>query len=77
MLSIPEPAFVAEAAAAAAAGSHSFSYRSGFAVTFRGSAELDVLRYVPDSGSVPPRPFIVRDDAIPISINASARAKAG
>ena len=27
------------------------SYRPGFAVTFRASAELDILRYVDDSGS--------------------------
>ncbi len=69
---IPEPAFVAGARAAAASGGHGFVYRSGFAVTFRSSPELNLLRFVSDSGAVPPRPFIIRDAAIPITTNASA-----
>lgn len=69
---VPEPAFSALAEQAADAGGYTFTYRPGFAVTFRSSPELDLLRFVPDSGAVPPRPFIVRDEAIGISTNASA-----
>lgn len=69
---LPEPAFVPTAKQRADDGGYTFTYRSGFAVTFRSSAELDLLRYVPDSGAIPPRPFLLRDDIVPISINASA-----
>ena len=67
---IPEPAFVAVARARAEADGRSFIYRSGYAVTFRGTAELDLLRYIPDSGSVPPRPFIQRELAVGVFTTA-------
>jgi hypothetical protein len=69
---IPEPAFVALAREDAAAGGRLFSYRTGFSVTYRNAAEIDQLRYVPDSGAAPPRPFLVRGEAFPITTNASA-----
>lgn len=69
---VPQPAFTRLAEEAADAGGYSFTYRPGFAVTFRSSPELDLLRFVPDAGAVPPRPFIVRDEAIAITTNASA-----
>lgn len=68
---IPEPAFVALARQDAQDGGRPFIYRSGFAVTFRYSAEMNVLRYVPDSGSVPPRPFIQRESAVGVFTSAS------
>ncbi len=72
LASIPEPAFVALAEADAADTGGSFTYQRGFALTFRASAEIDVLRYVPDSGAVPPRPFLTRSDALPIEANQSS-----
>ena len=68
---IPEPAFVAVAREQAQADDRPFIYRSGFAVTFRGTAELDLLRYIPDSGSVPPRPFIQRELAVGVFTTAA------
>lgn len=68
---IPEPAFVALAREQAQAQGRPFVYRSGFAVTFRGAAELNLLRYIPDSGSVPPRPFIQRELAVGVFTTAS------
>ncbi len=67
---IPEPAFVSLAEAEAAAAGVVFSYQRGFAVTFRNASELAVMRYVPDSGAVPPRPFIMRTASVPITTNA-------
>ncbi len=72
VVNVPEPRFVALAQAAADAGSHNFVYRDGFAVTYRSSPELSLLRFVPDSGSVPPRPFLISDRIQSIGINASA-----
>jgi hypothetical protein len=70
--SIPEPGFVAPAREAAEQANQPFVYRAGFAVTFRATPELNVLRYVEDSGSVPPRPFIQRESALPLLTNTSA-----
>jgi DNA-binding beta-propeller fold protein YncE len=71
LAAIPEPAFVPLAEAAGATSGTPFTYRRGFALTFRSTAELDILRYVPDSGAVPPRPFIQRTAAVPITISAT------
>ena len=68
---IPEPAFVAVAEAEAKAAGVTFTYQRGFAITFRNAAELTVMRYVPDSGAVPPRPFIMRTASVPITTNAN------
>jgi hypothetical protein len=74
---IPEPAFVAVAETEAAAAGITFSYQRGFAVTFRNAAELTVMRYVPDSGAVPPRPFIQRTASVPITANADGADSRG
>jgi DNA-binding beta-propeller fold protein YncE len=68
LATIPEPALVAGARAEAAAAGRSFDYLSGFVLTFRATAELDVLRLFPDSGSVPPRPFVTRAQALGIGL---------
>lgn len=47
-------------------------YQPGFALTFRSSSTLDLLRFVPDSGAVPARPFVVRAQTFPLVTNASA-----
>jgi DNA-binding beta-propeller fold protein YncE len=66
LATIPEPAFVAHLEADPAS---TFSYQRGFALTYRAAAELDVLRYYPDAGSDPPRPFLVRALAVAVSTN--------
>jgi hypothetical protein len=71
VVAIPEPALVPLGRAAAASAGRAFSYQSAFAVTFRSAAEVDVLLHYPDSGSVPPRPFLVRSQALPVTVNAS------
>ena len=68
---VPVPAVVKAAVTAAAQSGDTFDYREGFAVTFRSSPEIDVLRYYPDSGSVPPRPYLVRASATPVTTNSS------
>jgi len=77
VVTIPEPAFVAAARAEAAADGRSFLYRNGFALTFRYTAEVDILQYYPDSGASPPRPFIARSGAAAITINASGADSRG
>src|SRR5690606_15611710 len=69
---IPEPRFAPLAGEAAATTGAFFDYRPGFVVTYRGTPRIDVLRYMPDSGAVPPRPFLQFDDAVTISTNVSA-----
>ncbi|MEM6790673.1 MAG: hypothetical protein AAF715_24355 [Myxococcota bacterium] len=64
LAAIPEPGFVA--------GSEALTYQSGFTLTFRGASTLDLLRFVPDSGAVPPRPFVTRAQTFPLATNASA-----
>jgi len=68
---IPEPAVIRAARALGGTGENAVEYREGFAVTFQGSAEVDVLRYYADSGSVPPRPYIVRASAYAVTTNTS------
>lgn len=70
LATIPTPAFVPLAEQRATAGGAPFEYRRGFVLTFRSAAEIDVLRYQPDSGSVPSRPFLTRSDAVPITTNS-------
>ncbi len=69
--SVPRPAFVAAAEAQATLAGLSFIYRDAFVVTYRGAAQLDVLQYVRDSGSVPSRPFIARAQQVPITTSSS------
>ncbi|MCC6524120.1 MAG: hypothetical protein IT373_15775 [Polyangiaceae bacterium] len=64
LASIPAPAL-------AAAAGPDFGYGASFALTYRSSAEVDVLRFNPDSGSVPPRPFVQRIGATLVGTNAS------
>ncbi|MEM9691147.1 MAG: hypothetical protein AAGA56_01260 [Myxococcota bacterium] len=63
--SLPEPALVAEA-------EETLSYTPGFAISFRGAPEVDVVRFIPDAGSVPARPFLTREGVFPVTVNASA-----
>jgi len=71
VVAIPEPGFVAVAEQQAADAGRSFDYRRGFAVTFQAQNEVDLLRYHPDDGAVPPRPFITRASVHPITAAAS------
>jgi DNA-binding beta-propeller fold protein YncE len=64
---VPEPTFAAELNARPDSG---FTYRPAFVLTFRASPEIDVLRFVADSGSIPPRPFVVRASSIAVSTNS-------
>jgi len=68
---IPTPALAAAAKAEADQLGYDFQYRDGFLVTFRAAAEIDLLHYVPDSGAVPPRPFLVRAGVTTITANVS------
>lgn len=71
LAAIPRPAVVAEAAAAASAGNYAVNYRDAFVVTYRGAAQLDLVEYHPDSGSIPARPFLVVAQTFPLTISAS------
>jgi len=71
LAAITEPAFVARARTEAAQKDLSFNYRSSFALTFRSTAEVDILQYYPDTGAVPPRPFLIRTQAIGINVGAA------
>ncbi len=68
---IPRPAVVDRARAAALAGNYNFNYNETFALTYRASPELDIITYQPDSGSVPPRPFLVVQQQVPLTVSAS------
>jgi hypothetical protein len=68
---IPVPAVVSAAIGEATQQGDTFEYREGFAMTFRSSPEIDIVRYYPDSGSVPPRPYLVRAAATPVTTNSS------
>jgi hypothetical protein len=70
---VPTPAFVARAREAGAA----LDYRPGFALTFRTAPEVDLLRFVDDSSSSPPRPFLVRALSVFVSANASSEDSRG
>lgn len=60
--SIPVPAF--------ASGSDS-RYAAGFVLTYRYAGQLDILRVLDDEASSPSRPYVVRADAAPVSVNAT------
>lgn len=68
---VPRPAFVAAAEAQATAAGVPFIYRDAFVVTYRSAAQVDVLQYVRDSGSVPSRPFLVRAQQVAITTSSS------
>jgi hypothetical protein len=68
VVSLPVPAIV---------GAESLSYQPGFLVTFRGSAELDLLRYVDDAQAAPDRPFLTRAAVLGIGINSSGADSRG
>jgi hypothetical protein len=63
---LPVPAYVA-----LLKGQRDFSYQPGFFVTFRGSAEVDLMRYFEDDGATPPRPFLTRSSVVPIDVASS------
>lgn len=44
-------------------------YAPGFVVTHRANASLSVLRFEPDAKAAPPRPFIVQQETVPISLS--------
>ncbi|MBK7586435.1 MAG: hypothetical protein IPI67_40380 [Myxococcales bacterium] len=46
------------------------TYDPGFLVTFRDAAEIDLLRYFSDAGSVPARPFMQVAGAVGINANS-------
>jgi len=77
VVAIPEPAFTTEAESAATDQGATFTYRRGFAMTFRASSQIDLLRYFPDSGAVPPRPFIVRAATIALEATSSGADSRG
>jgi len=60
---VPIPKFVS--------ASPDLDYQPGFLMTFRGSAEVDLLRFNDDHQSNPPRPFIARAFAEGITVNSS------
>jgi hypothetical protein len=54
-----------------------YEHRPGFALTFRAAPQIDILRYVPDAGAVPPRPFIVRAFSAAVTATISAEDSRG
>lgn len=64
VLSFPKPQLAIEQPAA-------YPYQPGFLLSFRTSAEVDVLRYYDDAAASPSRPFIARTARIGISTNAT------
>jgi hypothetical protein len=71
LAAIPRPAMVDLADAAARETDTTFTYRDGFVLTYRGASQLDLVEHFPDSGSVPPRPFLVRAGQIPLNVSSS------
>lgn len=71
VVNLPQPALIPAARAEAAAAGRSFEYREGFLVSFLGAAEVDTLRFYPDTGATPPRPFLVRSAATAVVTNAN------
>ncbi len=55
----------------------SFDYQPGFLVTYRATAELDLMRYASDSGASPPRPYITRENAYSLTQNQDTRDSRG
>jgi hypothetical protein len=62
---VPIPAF-----ATALADEPGFVYRPAFVLTFRATAEVDLLRFYEDAGSTDPRPFLQRDSSVAVTTNA-------
>jgi DNA-binding beta-propeller fold protein YncE len=62
VLAFPKPLLATEA---------NYPYQPGFLLSFRTSAEVDVLRYYDDKAASPSRPFIARTSRIGISTNAT------
>jgi len=71
VIALPAPPLIKPAQLAAEAAGLAFSYQEGFAVTYRYSAVLDILRYNPDAGGPPSRPFIFRSEYTGISTSSS------
>jgi len=44
-------------------------YRPGFVISYRAAAALSVVRYYDDAGATPPRPFLVRDSDVAITLS--------
>jgi hypothetical protein len=65
--SIPEPAIVTASRASAGGG---IVYEPGFLVTFRGAAEVDLLRYHVDDAD-PSRPFLTHAGGVGIATQAT------
>jgi DNA-binding beta-propeller fold protein YncE len=63
---VPKPAF----ATLLESDPATFAYRPAFLLTYRASAEIDLLRYYDDSGSSPSRPFLIRAAAQLITTNS-------
>jgi len=71
LASIPRPRIVDRAALAATTEGRSFGYREAFVLAYRNAAQLDLVEYFPDSGSVPPRPFLVRAQQVALTVSSS------
>jgi hypothetical protein len=69
--SIPAAALIGAARARAAETGAGFEYRDGFLVSFLSASQVDTLRYYPDTGATPPRPFLVRASATAVVTNSS------
>ncbi|MBL8739985.1 MAG: hypothetical protein JNK04_02790, partial [Myxococcales bacterium] len=57
---LPRPAFAA---------TEGVAYRPGFVISYVASASLSVLRYFDDAGATPPRPFLVRESDLAITLS--------
>jgi hypothetical protein len=73
LATLPRPAVatLAKAAGDTAMPPYPVSYRDAFLLTYRGASQLDLVEYEPDSGSSPPRPFVVIGQQIALTVNAS------
>lgn len=65
---LPEPGAIIEARklAGGEGASSGPSYQPGFLVTYRVASQIDLLRYYPDDGSGPAKPFISREGTVTI-----------
>ncbi|MRG90962.1 hypothetical protein GF068_03360 [Polyangium spumosum] len=70
VVAFPTPRLIAENRGA-------IDYTPAFGVSFRSSAEFDVLRYNDDRGSSPARPFITRTAAVRIGATANSTDSRG
>lgn len=57
---LPRPAF---------ADVEGVDYRPGFVISYRAAASLSVIRYFDDAGATPPRPFLVRESDLAITLS--------